>query len=228
MKLAIRLHVEWTETLIPFFEQLDRVAVYEHGADEEVNRTHIHALVETSVSTDTLKIRIGKCLGYKPNRSDWAFSEKVGRPLTPVEDRFITYMSKGTLEPKYLKGFTQDDCDRYKSYWVEKSLPVATEKKHSVSGFHISKELAEYIDAVTGTDKWMFIDGRFVCDNPNGRHVTEEEIIDKCIKIHNKYEKSYCDFSLVRCIQTAYGLSQKGSWRSYLIQSVKYKLALKI
>lgn len=228
MKLAIRLHTEWTETLIPFFEELDKSVVYEHNADEEVNRTHIHALIETELSTDTLKLRIRKCLGYKPTRSDWAFSEKVGKPLTPVEDRFITYMSKGTLQPKYLKGFTQDECDKYKALWVEKSQSSVPDKKKIISGFTISKELAQFIDAQTGTDKWTFIDGRFICDNPNGRELLEEEIIEKCIYIHNKYEKSYCDFSLVRCIQTAYGLTQKGSWKSYLIANVKNKLAIRL
>lgn len=226
MKIAIRLTIPWTDKLTEFFSSLDRAVVYQHDADEEVARTHIHALAETSVSTDTLKNRLEKVIGYRLPKTDWAFTQKIKH--NPVEDRFITYMSKGKYEPKYLKGFTQEDCDNYKSLWVEKSPSSATEKKQTMSGFQISKELAEYIDAVTGTDKWIFLDGRFICDNPNGRHLTEEEIIDKCINIHNKYEKSYCDFSLVRCIQTAYGLSQRGSWKTYLIQSVKNKLAIKL
>lgn len=228
MKIAIRLHVEWSNVLIPFFNSLDRVAVYEHSADEQVSRTHIHALVETSVSTDTLKNRIEQHIGFRPSRSDWAFSTQVGKPKAPVEDKFITYMSKGKLDPVFIKGFTQDECDRYKALWIEKSQSSDPSKKQVVSGFHLSRDLASWIEEQTGTDQWIFYDGRFICNNPNGRQLTEHEIIEQCIKIHNKYEKSYCDFSLARCIQTAYGLTTKGSWKLRLVESVKNKLALKL
>lgn len=223
MRIAIRLTIPWSENLIPFFDQLEPCAVYQHDADEEVSRTHIHALVEVNVSTDTLKNRLQKILGYRLPKTDWAFSQKLKG--NPIEDKFITYMSKGKLEPVHIKGFTQEQCDKYKSEWIERTKPALDNKDGSkqISSYQLSVELAEWIDSHTQS-AWGWHNGVFMSDTDV---LTTDEIIEKCIRIHHKYKKSYCDFSLVRVIQTCYGLTNKGSYKKQLIDIVKNKLVLR-
>jgi len=67
------------------------------------------------VKTTTLKARINKVIG-KVEKTDWSFI--TSHNGNPVDDKVITYFSKGVLEPSYLKGFTQEEIDGYKSEWV--------------------------------------------------------------------------------------------------------------
>lgn len=218
MKLAIRFSITWTDNLEEFFSSLDRAVVYQHDADEEVSRTHIHALVETSVSTDTLKNRLTKIIGKRLPKTDWAFTQKIKH--NPVEDRFITYMSKGKLEPVYIKGFTQDTCNKYKALWVVKSPPPVASKSSNVTSLDIATELAKYIT----TELW---DG----DDPENRkpfildQITHKWIVNKCIDLHNKYGKTYMVHSLLRVIQTAWGLTGPTSrWRDRLVSATIHQL----
>lgn len=112
----------------------DKVAIYEHEADDEVNRTHIHALlIGCSVSTDTLKNRITKILGEKPQSSDWSFKNayKDSEGNSQIVDiKFLTYMSKGILDPKYSYNITNEECNSAKLLWVNhKESPKATAYK---------------------------------------------------------------------------------------------------
>jgi len=229
-KYAIRLHYPY-DRLTDFFNRFDVVVVYQHDADEEVSRTHVHALLEATISTDTMKNWVRKLVGHV-EKTDWSFkTELQGQP---VQDRFITYMSNGILEPKLVKGFTQEVIDNYKSQWIERTEPAPDSKdgskpgsstKSTISNWTMAKELAEWITANVEDNKWFFCDGRFICSNPNGREIVVSEVIEQCIKIHRKYEKTYCDFSLARIIQTAYGITDKGSYRLQLVKSVEKKLS---
>lgn len=95
----------------------DVCVVYEHEADESVNRTHIHAYVENpKVSTDTMKNWVKKTLGVTAfPKNDWAF---------PVaNDRgFITYLTKGKLTPKFVKGISDDEIRTLKAAWVDQPV----------------------------------------------------------------------------------------------------------
>jgi len=72
-------------------------------------------LKECPVKTTTLKARIVKAIGAVV-KTDWSFiTEYQG---TPVNDKVITYFSKGILEPSFVKGFTRDTIQQCKSEWV--------------------------------------------------------------------------------------------------------------
>jgi len=91
----------------------DCCVIYEHEADASVSRTHIHAFVENpKVSTDTMKNWVKKALDVTAfPKADWAF--------TAAEDRgFITYLSKGQLDPKLFKGILRDEVSTLKTAWV--------------------------------------------------------------------------------------------------------------
>lgn len=224
MRIAIRFTLPFDDKLKEYFNSFEQMVVYQHDADEEVSRTHVHALVETSVSTDTLKNRLQKILGYRLPKADWAFSMK-GKDGTPIEDRFVTYMSKGKLQPIALKGFTQEQCDSYKGLWVEQSKPLR-EKKDLITSHFIAQELAQFMDEQAHERKILISPPHAI--TKEYRHewydVSPFEMIKQAIKIHNKYGKTYCDFSLIRVIQTAMGLSKRQKWNDVLVDSVYRKL----
>lgn len=224
MKLAIRLTYPY-EDVKEFFRRFDTCAVYQHDADEEVSRTHIHALVETACSTDTLKNWLRKIIG-SVEKSDWSFVAKLkGEPVT---DRFITYMSKGKLEPKLVKGFTQEQIDAYRKEWIAHTKPAKGDKDSAkpISSYDIAKELAQYMDDYAKQIEIPIPHALHV--KKQYRHewieVPTEDMIRQAIKIHNKYRKTYCDFSLVRVIQTAMGLSTREKWNDRIVSTVYEKL----
>lgn len=117
--IAFRVSRSFDE-LRTVFESLKAscVIVYEHEADDEVSRTHVHALVQKAdVTVLALKRRIEKAVG-KVNRSDWSFKE-----TDENVPKYITYMSKGTLTPSYRRGGYDDlEIERFKTNWVPPSV----------------------------------------------------------------------------------------------------------
>lgn len=87
--------------------------VFEHETDETISRTHIHAYVEgPQVSTDTMKNWVKKALKVTTfPKTDWSFTEARDRG-------FITYLTKGKLDPLFYKGVSQDDISSLKDAWV--------------------------------------------------------------------------------------------------------------
>lgn len=106
------------DDLKEFIEKLadacEVLVVYEHQADDSINRTHIHAYVEDpKVSTDTMKNWVKKVLKVTSfPKSDWSFTEARDRG-------FITYLSKGQLDPLFVKGIEVEACRLLKADWVE-------------------------------------------------------------------------------------------------------------
>lgn len=92
------------------------IAVYEHEADDEVSRTHIHILVtDSEVNTDALKARYKKLYGGI-DKSDWMFKYGI-----TTDHKFITYMSKGKLSPKLTKGYDLAEIVSATEDWVDPS-----------------------------------------------------------------------------------------------------------
>jgi len=213
MLYAIRLSFPYAEVEEFFKKFKDSVVVYEHEADEEVNRTHVHALVETAVSTDSMKNWVTKSLGKRPNKTDWAFVSKIQKE--PVTYRFITYMTKGVLDPMYIHHITLAECEEYKNKWVrhekreDKKLSV-----RQVTNLDIAIELKEFIMNEVW-DGQEYDPGRIPMVEKNNRW-----IVNKCIDLHNKYGKTYMIHSLIRVVHTAWGLCQNGTkWRERLIEA---------
>lgn len=100
----------------------DKLIVYEHDA----TRVHIHGLVSGhKVSTDTLKNWIKNALDCKQfSKSDWSFIT-VDKQGNPVCDNFITYMSKGILQPRFCNGYAIDEVEQFRLQWK----PIESKKK---------------------------------------------------------------------------------------------------
>lgn len=110
---AVRIS-EAYQRLEPFFARLvdtgtPRLVVYEHPG----GHAHCHALLETKLSTDTLKNWVKKALGVTVYpKTNWSFK-------TAENDGFITYMSKGQYDPKLCVGYTPEQIADLRARWVD-------------------------------------------------------------------------------------------------------------
>lgn len=95
----------------------DKVLVYEHSQETKTARdkTHIHMLlVNTSIDKKQLR-NIAKETNV-PTKGNENMSFKMAEePFT----KYITYMSKGVLNPVYNKGFTTEELEEYRLLWIE-------------------------------------------------------------------------------------------------------------
>lgn len=100
-------------------DRAQAVIVYEHSADEEVNRTHIHMLlVDVDVKDERLK-RIAHTIDSTlSGNKDWSF-----KLTTTNVDKYITYMTKGRLSPMFVKNFSLDRLEELRLQWVEEKPP---------------------------------------------------------------------------------------------------------
>lgn len=94
--------------------KVERIIVYEHN--ERADNIHIHFLMEgNKLSTDTIK-NYFKRHGFEPgdNGCNWSFASATDRGA-------IVYMSKGVLEPKFIKGYENEEIDDLKKSWIERT-----------------------------------------------------------------------------------------------------------
>lgn len=221
MSYAIRLSYRYVD-LASFIEELkdetDVLVLYEH---EDGNRPHVHIYTEgLKLTVLTAKNRLARYLGFRPAKTDWSFK-------TAEDRKFITYMSKGVLQPKFCKGIDGTELEGLRSQWIERRQPnTAKEVKSTVSTWSMARELAEFMDKEAREE---VIRTREPALNVyTERHVwyevPPERMIQECIHIHLRHEKTFCDFSLMRVIQTAYGLSSREHWNQQLIGTVMNKL----
>ena len=123
-------------------QRCEQVAVFQHDADEEVTKTHVHlVLLKCDVKAEQLK-RDSK-LPAQGNKL-WSFKdhyEDKDKNWVPVDLSFITYMSKGFLEPVFLKNISQDIVDGFRQKWVD---PVKDDKSGSSTEYYIRKVLSRF------------------------------------------------------------------------------------
>lgn len=111
-----------------------KIIVYQHDADEEVSKTHIHLAVGgCEVKAEALKRMWADAPG-KGNEF-WSWKEWDGT------ETYITYMSKGKLRPLYTKNFTDEQVERSRQAWVE---PVKADKPGDHSDRMITKIVSHF------------------------------------------------------------------------------------
>lgn len=133
MNLAIRVSRAYDE-IRQWIEAFTATSViaYQHEADDDVSRTHVHILVlETSIKPDALKARF-KTLYGNIDKTDWSFASgfKDDGKVLPItaesSQKFITYMSKGKLTPVYSVGHDPEAVLRLTQEWKEPKKQLVT------------------------------------------------------------------------------------------------------
>lgn len=93
----------------------EKLAVYEHTGDK-TEKVHIHILILGSVLQKKQLRNIGSGIVDLRGNENCSFKECVSYE-TPV-----VYMTKGSLDAKYLKGFTKEEADEWKTKWKPKAV----------------------------------------------------------------------------------------------------------
>lgn len=109
----------------------EKVLVYEH-VGTATEKVHVHLMiVGARCDKKTIKDNAAKGtpLARLKGNGDWSWKSTDSK-YGPVEDspKYISYMSKGKHDPKYNKGYTQEELDDAKSKWVEPTNKSKDEK----------------------------------------------------------------------------------------------------
>lgn len=218
---AVRVSMDYAsfsaELLTKIAAACDRLVIYEHESDEEINRTHVHMLVDNpTVTQETFKNWIGRDRGK--GNSFWSFktvySVKKGNDEIPVDLKFITYMSKGTLQPKYVKALTEEEIEQYRAAWINyPSRSAATadndDKKPTITMYHMAREVHDSFHYRKEKKlHQLTLEGTFEVDNTGYIDPAEpyREYCKRAIQVHHKYEKGFCTYSLEKVVQTAFAM----------------------
>jgi len=189
---AFRISVEYdlcSKEMLEYLEPLsDKLIVYEHEADDDVARTHIHGLIMgCSRSDDTLRNNLFKKIYTKNYELKSTYKTKTG--TNPVDDKYITYMSKGKLDPKYIKGYSQEEIAIYKSQWKDMTIskygrieltPKEEGKPKAMTRFAFVMHCAERYSE----EMLKFIEEVGVQTHRYDRRLATQIIILECMKNH--------------------------------------------
>lgn len=118
-----------------WYTRCNKAVCYEHTADEEISKTHVHlVLIGLDCKTEALK-RMWSDAPGKGNEF-WSFS-----PLRD-EAKYLAYMTKGILRPKLTKLFSQEELENSRLAWVD---PVKDDNnRESPMKHYISKVMSQF------------------------------------------------------------------------------------
>lgn len=140
--------------MVIWSESCTKMAIFEHLPDSEDPTIHVHLLMEDCkyATAEALKREFYKIY---PNFSDlkgnklWSWKHQdypnVDSVDTPGGIKYLTYMTKGELAPKFVKNISPVLLDKAKALWVNKSpdqLPAESKSEFDV----ILRELTKMYD----------------------------------------------------------------------------------
>lgn len=147
MNHAIRVSRPYSDisgALQAWYDRAKRVVVYEHEADEEVKRTHVHiALYGVDCKEEALKRDWKDRTAEESGNKFWSFKPLDGIPdgdeaIHAVYDDkkklldYIKYMTKGKYAAKFAKDISPDLLEAAKSLWeVTPPKPPKVKKESS-------------------------------------------------------------------------------------------------
>lgn len=131
MNHAIRITLSYDDcsgVIAKWADRCQAAVVYQHDADEEVSKTHVHlALFKCEVKAEALKRMWEDCPG-KGNEF-WSFKEwKVDDDFLVVvkPNKYITYMTKGYLYASFNKNISKEILEASRLAWVDHDTAAPT------------------------------------------------------------------------------------------------------
>lgn len=125
------------------------LVVYQHDADEEVNRTHVHfVVVNPKVVWKTFKNDMFEILGVV-SESDYAKSKKEF-DFSAVA---FSYMTKGKYDPQFnnVAEYTSEVVSSWKSAWVEPNKRQKKAGKYQVMYDDFCKDMWKEFEDIPGS-----------------------------------------------------------------------------
>lgn len=149
------MFLEWAE-------QCSSLWVYEHEADESVNRTHCHILaLDSKRDADGLK----KLVSWKASQIEKGNTGSSFKTYKPeLGYQCLTYYSKGVLKPMLCSGLQASDiAEDHRTKWVQHPSPQAQvkqkNKKTKKSHYDICEEIRNelhYVEKLTAQGIWEY------------------------------------------------------------------------
>ena len=139
---------DFADIIKKWADKCSKLIAYQHDADEEVSQTHVHlGLYGCTVKYEALKRMWPDAPGS--GNEFWSMKDTyekivdrdIGKQRFPVDESFITYMSKGELSPVFVKNFSKEEVEKSRQSWVE---PVKADKSGDPSEFYIRKVIVKY------------------------------------------------------------------------------------
>lgn len=118
--LFVRITQPWTvveRVVTAWNSKCDKLVVYEHEGNEQGKKWHCHLALTSSVGIKQLR-RLAEAVGVPMAGNEnsaakaWEIDETGEIPLT--------YMSKGNLQPKFLKGYLAAEAEAWRAKWVQR------------------------------------------------------------------------------------------------------------
>lgn len=212
--------------LEPFFRKLTmesgiKFLCYEHEADEEISRTHVHFILLGGQRTvTTYKNYITECIksamiDFAP-RTDWSLKTYEADKA----DSCVKYMSKGKLDPKMNIGFDDEYLMKMKSEGYDKKdkkdekIKLEDDKK---SDWYYIKKTLEIIYKKKFPDRT--IPSMWGVEEANDVEISLDETMEALRKMMRQErkvigKKKFMDYMF--CIQTSYnrGYSNTIVWQN--------------
>lgn len=158
---------DWSETC-------EKMVVYQHDADAEVPRTHLHFLIVNCKhkSPEALKRKFHSRVETDLVANElWAWTHK---DYPNPDEGFIPYMTKGNLAPVFVKNFSPDELEAARAKWIEpipKGKCLLTDEKEDTKKPK-KKTRRELVDIISARYKAL-----------EQKHELFEKIADQITKI---------------------------------------------
>lgn len=122
LPIQFRIHREYSDVsgfVVSLFEKCETGLVFQHEADEEVNRTHIHGFMfAPTIARKSISEQIAKKLNLTGNKDFFTSdkcSKKNPRPLD-LSGAFCYGSKWNTIAPLFQKNISPDLLEELKSY----------------------------------------------------------------------------------------------------------------
>jgi len=130
MNYAPRITLSYADlsgVLLAWSDKCAQMVVYEHEADIQVSQTHVHVLMLVcTIKAEQFKRMLYDMLPYETRKGNalWSWSHKDNHN---VDKKFITYMSNGRLQPKFVKNYPMEEIEELRMQWIDPPVKGAAE-----------------------------------------------------------------------------------------------------
>lgn len=129
-------------------DRSDEAVFYEHSIATRTSngKTHIHGyLAGCTVGSKSIYSQLTKH-GAPSGNAGRSCSETYGKEpnVKPIDRGYITYSSKGRLEPCYVKGVSETEINNLKLEWVDYSDQSGLQGQQNDSGTKPAKKHTQY------------------------------------------------------------------------------------
>lgn len=122
-----RIHLEWVDVsgfVVSYMDKAEKGFAFQHNADEEVNRTHVHSyFFSPTVETKSYSEQVAKKLGLKGQHQFYTSDKcsKKDKRALDISGAWCYGSKWGTIAPVFTKNISPDLVDELQKYAKSKA-----------------------------------------------------------------------------------------------------------